>query len=205
MTSVLSLMGMAAWALTAAGCGPSVWKARFEPAGVEAPPRAANAAVQVREVPWERLEPALAELEKDVAASDVHPDDWPEERRAEARAKLLRGLQVSVDASAVQVLGRSYFRTTDDVRPGDGELAAFARELGATQVVWSRTHVGKADRIVQEPVTEYRTGWWDDPVSRDRRNGPSGRYTESSTTWVPVKVQADEYAFIAYYLRTLTP
>ncbi|MCC6677051.1 MAG: hypothetical protein IT436_07900 [Phycisphaerales bacterium] len=199
---IVALLGCAA---AVSGCGPSVWESGFESAGIAAPAREKEAPVLIRQVPWETLQRALTELEADVAASDVHPDDWPEDRKTAARAKLLRGLQVSVEASSVQVLGRSFFRTTDEVRPDDGELAEFARRIGATQVVWSSTHLGKTDKIVQEAVTEYRTGWWDDPFTRDRRRRRSGSYSESATTWVPMTVQADEFAFIAYYLRTLTP
>lgn len=195
----------AGWAGISAGCGPSAWEARFEPASYTAAPREPDAPVQIREVPWETLDRALKEIQADVAASEVHPDEWPEDRKIATRAKLLRGLQVSGDASAIHVLGRSYFRTTEDVRPGDGELAAFARKVGATQVVWASTHVGRVDKVVQEPVTEYRSGWWSDYSTRDRRRPRGGSYSESSTTWVPIAVQADEYAFIAYFLHSVTP
>lgn len=188
--------------LLSGGCGPSVWQSGFEPADFTAPPREPEAPVQIREVPWETLDRALGEIQAEVIASDVHPDDWPAERKLAARAKLLRGLQVTGDPATIQVLGRSAFRTTEAVRPGDGELAAFARKVGATQVVWASTHLGRVDKVVQEPVTEYRTGWWSDYSTRNRRRPRGGSYSESSTTWVPVSVQADEYAFIAYYLVT---
>lgn len=191
----------AGWAVALAGCGPSIWEARFEPTSFTASPLEKDAAVQIRQVPWETLDRALRDIEADIAASDIHPDEWPAERKTAARAKLLRGLQVSADPEAVRVLGRSVFRTTDDVRANDGELAAFAREIGATMVVWSSNHLGLRERVVQEPVTEYRQGWWDDYSGRGRRRPRGGSYSETTTTWVPLTVQADEYLFIVYFLQ----
>jgi hypothetical protein len=47
-------------------------------------------------------------------------------------------------------------------------------------------------------VTSYMTSFG----SGRRRGG--GMFSATSTTWVPVRVQADEYAYVAYFLRQLS-
>ena len=115
------------------------------------------------------------------------------------RAKLLRGLQVTEDPATVQILGRSEFQTTDPVRPDDGSLAAFARKIGATTVVWTSKYRGRRDTVVDEPVTEWRTG----TITTAR--GRHTTFTESSTVWYPVLMKEDEYAFVAFFLRQKGP
>jgi hypothetical protein len=200
----------AAASILLSGCAaPSSWETEFKPApGVVVPPRDAaktNEAptpVRVREIPWERMAATMQDLNNDIATSDVHPEEWSQERKDAAKGKLLRGLQLSEDPASVQVLGRSDFRTTaSSTRPDDGQMEAFARRLGATTVVWASQYIGKADRIVQEPVHEYRTGTYDRWDRRDSHRG--GSISETSTTWVPVRIQVDENAFIAFFVRDL--
>ncbi|MBL8764674.1 MAG: hypothetical protein JNM07_10440 [Phycisphaerae bacterium] len=181
------------------GCSPSLWESEFKSNGAPAPPLARDAAVRLREVPWERLQGALGELRAQVASSDVHPDDWSPAQRADAHARLLRGLQITSDPAAVQVLGRSEFRTTSRVRPSDPQLEQFARRVGATTVIWTSTYTGKADSIEQEPVNEWRTGTITDRLNRERR--ADAFYSDNATIWIPVVVQKDEYAWMAYFLR----
>lgn len=191
-----------------AGCAPPLWESEFRaergvgaPAGIAAP-LAKDAPVRVREVPWERVDATLRALNGRVASSDVHPDDWTPAQHAEAQAQLLRGLQISEDPAIVRVLGRSVFRTTDRVSPDDGSLAAFARRLGADTVVWTSTYVGKAQVVREKPVDEYRTVTayeWDRSTKRWRDR----RTTESATYWVPIVVEEDQYAWMAYFLRTV--
>lgn len=196
-------------ALGSAGCaGPTVWERAFEPCvGASLEPVAEGAPVRVREVPWDRIHETLRALEDDVAASDTPPDEWPPERRAQAQARLLRALQVTSDPATIEVLGVSEFRTTDPLRPGGtgGEdLRVFARRIGADEAVWSARYLGKAQRIVDRPVSAYTTGtdWF---FGRRGRGGwgrhGNGFYSESTTTWVPVAVEADEHAYIAFFLR----
>jgi hypothetical protein len=176
------------------GCSTNPWEREF--AGVElATLEGGQTTVNVREVPWERLQKGLEELHQQAVASDVPESEWPEDRRAQARAHLLRTLQVSQDPAQVTVVGRSEFRTTTTLRPDrDANLVDLARKVGANEVVWSRRHLGTADTIIQEPVTTFSSGHgW----SRRSR----GSFSESSTTWVPVVVAADEYAYVAYFLR----
>lgn len=182
-----------------AGCSPSLWQSEYR-AVATAPPLPTGGTVVLREVPWERVQRTLEELRAEVEASDIHPDEWPAERRSAADAKLLRALQVSGDPSSVEILGRSVFRTTSRTRPDDGELSEFARRIGATMVVWSSKYLGKTETVVQEPLTEYVTetgsGY------RDRHGvRRSDSYTRTSTLWVPVRVSADENAWMAFFLR----
>lgn len=185
------------------GCAASPWRESFAPAAM-APPLPKGAPVQLREVPWDRIMDARRELEAEAAASDVHPDEWPPERRAAAKERLLRALQVSEPPGAVDVVGRSEFSSAAALRPetpqGAGELSRVAREVGATRVVWSRRLLGKADVIVQEPITTFSHGT-DFFRDRDRRGRSSGFYSEQSTAWVPIVVRADEWAYVAYFLR----
>lgn len=182
---------------TLMGCESS-WERTYRLSEV-APARPAGSTVVLREVPWERLQGTLGDLHARRVSSDVHPDEWTAEQKQEAKATLLRGLQVSGDPSEVTILGRSEFRTTLPTRPDDGELESFARKMGATMVVWSSTYLGKVRTTVQEPVTSYSTGS-DYGRGRDGRRR-SSTYTENSTIWVPVSVDADEHAWAAYLLR----
>lgn len=183
----------------AAGCGPSNWERTFT-AQSTAPALLPADPVRMREVPWERVESALVQLDAQRAASDVPPEEWPADKKLAAKAELLRALQVSAPPEQVELLGRSAFRTTYRTDPADGELEALARKKGANLVVWSSNYLGKAQIVRDEPVTEWRTGSY--YSGRDRR---SRTYTENSTIWVPVVVEADEHAFMAYFLRESRP
>ncbi len=185
---------LAAIALTLlAGCA-SPWERSFSSSGASAPK--AVAAPRLREIPWERMRRTLDSLDEALVASDVHYEDWPDAQKAEHKARLLRGLQVGDDPGTVEVLGQSQFRTTEGVNLSD--LAAFGKRLGATTVVHASRHLGKADTVRSEPVTEWRTGTW----TGRRADGSRvhGDSSETVTTWVPVRVQADEYGYIAFYL-----
>lgn len=178
------------------------WESAFRSTGAAMRPLEKGALVTLREAPWDRLQATLAELQGERSASDIHPDEWPAERHAEAKARLLRGLQVSADPASVEVLGRSEFRTTHATRPDDGELEAFGQKIGATMVVWSSTYLGRVSTTQQEPVTEYSTAT---RHYRDRKGKwRSETYTDHSTIWVPVTVEADEHAWMAYFLRDLS-
>jgi hypothetical protein len=159
--------------------------------------------LQIRSVPWERIDATLKSLEKEAAASDLAPEDWPAEKKAAAHAELLRGLQVRQDPRRVEVLGRSEFATTADMRPdtarGKAELEEFAEKIGADTVVWSSRPLGMADVIVDRPVTTYGTSdaWFRDGSGRWR----SSAFSSTETTWVPTRMQADRTGYIAFFLR----
>jgi hypothetical protein len=183
-----------------AGCRASPWAASLRRGPDTAPAVPGDARVLVREVPWDRVEVTLEELEAEAAASDVHPDDWPAEKKAEAKAKLLKGLQVREDPASVLVLGSSQFRTTEGLRADGDEVLKLARRLGADMIVWSSRYVGKTSTVVQEPSTSYSTAtFW--PGGTRKGRSPA-TYTETTTVWIPVLIQADQTAFIAFYLKT---
>jgi hypothetical protein len=183
-----------------AGCSaPDVWERSLQTGpdasmGASAP----SARVVVRRVPWERVDTTLAEIEKEIASSDIHPDEWSPDQRLALKARLLKGLQVSQDPSGVMVLGNCRVRTTDDLAEAEKSLSEIARSLGADMVVWTTAVLGKADKIVDRPVTTstWGTGWFRDS-NGDRR---PDTYTEHSTSWVPVRITVNESAGVAYFL-----
>ncbi len=186
-----------------AGCASSPWQQNYK--GSIEGPSAPGSRVVVRTVPWERLQSALDEMRGEVAASDVHPDEWDASKKLEHKSRLLRGLQVSGSPDAVQILGMSEFRTTHSVRPesdeGAEQIADTARSVGADMVVWSSRILGKTDVVTDHPVSSWSTGtdYYRDPNDANRRRSTS--YTEHTTTWIPVRVTRDEYGFVAYFLR----
>lgn len=198
MKSFLGIVFLAGLTLIA-GCETSRWRQGLVAGPDRGVALSPEVGVRVREVPWERVDAMLRQLHSDLAASDRHFDEWTPEQKLAHKAKLLQGLQISEPADTVSVLGQSEFKSTDTSVAGSNELMKLARELGADTVVRSSVYVGKADRIVQEPVTTYSSGtaWWRDG---DRRRPDS--FSEQQTTWVPVRVQADETAYIAFFLRT---
>lgn len=197
MRTLLSCLVLAC--LFLGGCQPSLWEEHFvgaRPNLVPAhKPLLPPADVVVRQVSWDRIQQTLRELEAEAANSDVPVDEWLPDQRARADAKLLKGLQVTGDPATVSILGVSEFRTTDFSRPATGELQKLAARLGANTVVWAAMYTGKADTIVQQPVTTYST--WTNWYARGRG---AQMVTTSSTTWVPMMVQADEHVFTAFFL-----
>ncbi len=195
MTKIVMLLPML---FLLGGCA-SLWERSFEPrtraALLDSP-----STVTVREVSWDRLERALLELSQEQARRDIAWDEWSETEKQQADAKLLRALQISEPVEDMEVLGRSSFKTTDRIRPGDGSLERFARKIGADYAIWSRRYLGKTDRVVREPVQEsgYRQIRYYDRKSKRYRT----RYDyEYWTTYVPMVVKADESAWVVYYLR----
>ncbi len=187
--------------LSLTGCThTSVWENEFRRSDGTATPLSQSAPIKIREVSWDRVNQTLAEINEKLAKSDTHYDDWSPEQKSRLKAQMLKGLQVSTSPQNVDILGRSEFRTTNRVRPGDGELERFARKIGATTVIVTSSYLGTAETIRQEPVTEYRTG----TITRNSNDDSKRRDTtisESSTAWVPIRVTADENAFIAFFLH----
>jgi hypothetical protein len=154
--------------------------------------------VRVRKAPWNRIQAALKEIETDIARSDAPMEEWTPDQQLVTKGKLLKGLQVTAPAERVQVLARSTFATTDPL-PAEDSLQALGAKLGATQVVWSTQVIGQTDKIVQSPASSSSYG------TRYRRNSDGDRdpdsFHESTTTWIPVRVTADQIGAIAYFLR----
>lgn len=186
------------------GCASqTVWEknlARSETSsGVVLVPLDKNAPVIVRDIAWDRLQTTLGEIEQARATSDVHVSEWTADQKAAEKARLLRGLQVSQNPQSVTVVAHSQFRTTDGLGDPRATLPEVARKMGANLVVYSTRVLGKTDKIVQEPVSSNRSGtvWYRDRDDRYR----SDNYNEQQTTWVPVRVSADEVGAIAFFLR----
>ncbi len=190
---VCLLAGVLISALGATGCA-NVWRDHYRPIGsIEPLPRSRS--IEIREVAWDRMEKAIADAQARAAASDVHPSEWDEATKLEARGELLRNLQVQAEPATVRVVGVSSFRTTDLIRPWDGKLAGFAGEVGADLVVWSDRYMGKADAIVDRTVYVDSIG-----DTRDLDNDERTRF-RSETFNVPIVVQRDERGYTAFFLR----
>ena len=198
-SSWLLASGLALVSLSLGGCSTSPWESSYNGMSLGTTPLSIERII-VRDVPWDRYEKAQAELESMRSASNVHKDEWPAEKKAEYKSLLLSGLQVSEPPSGVEILGSSMFKSTEPVRPDGGELAEFAAKIGATRVVWASRGLGKRNIVVREPIWTYTTGsdyFRDQPDGRRR----SSTYTEATTTWVPVVIEADQTAWVAYFLR----
>lgn len=178
------------------GCS-TTWQDHYQgaPAGAYEP----TEAVTVREVPWGRVNDTLVRLESERARSDVHWDEWSSDQRLAEQGELLKGLQITEDPRDIIVLGRSVFRSTDELSPTDGSLAKFAESIGADYAVWSAHYMGTKQVVEQEPVTQsgFRYESYVDGSGNQRRTYvPWDR-----TVFVPVVVEADEYAWVVFYLR----
>lgn len=193
LVAVLGVSGMFG------GCAASPWESSYNGVSLKGASLESTRVI-VRDVPWERYESTQAKLESMRAQSDVHKDDWSEAKKNEYKALLLQGLQVQGDPAGVEILGSSMFRSTTPVRPNSGELSEFAASIGATRVVWASRGLGKRNVVVREPVWSYSTG---SDLFRDQTDGSrrSSTYTESTTTWVPVVIEEDETAWVAYFIR----
>lgn len=196
LASLVATLGLAGMF---GGCAASPWESSYNGIALKGASLDSTRVI-VRDVPWERYETTQAKLESMRAESDIHKDEWPEAKRNEYKALLLHGLQVSGDPAGVEILGSSLFKSTEPVRPNGGELAEFAASIGATRVVWASRGLGKHNVVVREPVWSYSTG---SDLFRDQTDGSrrSSTYTESTTTWVPVVIEAEQTAWVAYFLR----
>lgn len=196
LASLAATLGVA---VMLGGCASSPWESSYNGIALKGASLGSDRVI-VRDVPWERYETTQAKLESMRAESDVHKDEWPEAKKNEYKALLLQGLQVSAEPAGVEILGSSMFRSTTPVRPNSGELSEFAASIGATRVVWASRGLGKRNVVVREPVWSYSTG---SDLFRDQTDGSrrSSTYTESTTTWVPVVIEENETAWVAYFLR----
>lgn len=191
LTLTLCILGC-----TLGGCS-SLWQDHYTGAPIGRFEAVEN--TRVREVPWQRIDDALYEIDINRASSDIHFDDWSDEQKLEEQATLLRGLQISEDPRDVIVLGRSSFHTTDRVSVRDDSLHDFASSLGADYAIWSSEFVGKTDKVIDKPVYEHGYQW-------NSYRSSSGKYRHRYEPWhrtvyVPVVVQADEFAWMVYYIR----
>ena len=180
------------------GC-TSVWQDSYQPY-LNTPSLRADESVTVREIPWQRMQAALQEQEDIAAATDVHWEEWTKEQRLEANSKLLKALQISDDPSRVRIVGVSSFRTTDKVKPWDGQLESFARQHGAHYAIWADRYLGKAETIVTRTVWSDTTDYidYEDPASGTDRRATRHR---STSRQIPLVVAKNETGFTAFFLR----
>lgn len=176
------------------------WKRSFEPyaEGAYAP----TDRVVIRRVPWERLNEALGAIEQERATSDIHPMDWPVEKRRAEHARLVQALQLGEEPERVVILGRSVFRSTGNVEIMDGSLASFARSIGADYAIWSSTFIGRAQTVEQETITRHGHTY----ARRRTRDGHIDYdfIPFHETIYVPIVVERDEHAWLVYYARIVS-
>ena len=179
------------------GC-TSVWQDSYQPY-LSSPSLRSGEQVTVREIPWQRMQAALKEQEDIAASTDTHWHEWADDQRLDANSKLLKALQISDAPSRVRIVGVSSFRTTENVKPWDGQLESFARQHGAHYAVWADRYLGKAETIVTRTVwsdtTDYIT--YEDATGTDRE---ATRH-RSTSRGVPLVVEKNETGFTAFFLR----
>ena len=145
----LLTLGAGIAALFVAGCasGPSVWEQAFvsetgvavqksTPSDSKLPP------VNIRSVPIERIDAVMLELDQEAAASDVPKEQWPPDKKAAAKARLLgtdepAGPRPLLDADTLGPVARVNnlrLSNTDSVLAGVcGGLAAWS---GVPAILW---------------------------------------------------------------------
>jgi len=183
--------------LTSAGC-TSTWKSTFEPASPSIYPPSDR--VVIREVPWERIDSVLRDIDASRASSDTHPDEWTPAQREAEKSLLVTALQLSEDPASLEILGRSVFTSTANVNLFDGSLSAFGRSIGADYAIWSTSYLGKTQTVQREPVTSTGFGY-----SRHYRRDGHADYDYlpyQETVYVPVVVERDEFAWLVFFVRT---
>ena len=188
------------------GCS-NPWKQAFEPNGdlgaAQYPPMR-EGSIEVREVEHERLE-KFTENERQLRiASATAPTDLSPEQKRAAKHRLLEALQLPWRGDDAVVIGSSQFVTAAPLKPRkDSKLRDFARKVGADTVVVSGAYLGQAQRMDTVPVTSYtRDTYIRHSFDRHGRRVPRTESVDSSsTTWVPMQVTEDQFAYHAFFIR----
>jgi hypothetical protein len=205
----LTVAALALLLLLAGGCA-NPWKESFEPnpeiGSARFPKTTAN--VAVRDVEYERLRQFTETERQRRITSATAPADFSAPEKLAAKNRLLEALQLPARGDQAVVLGSSQFVTAEPLKPTtDKKLRDFAQKTGADTVVVSSTYLGQAQRTETVPVTTYSN----DTYIRHSfdRNGRRVPRTESvnssSTTWVPMQVTEDRYAYHAFFIRQPAP
>lgn len=182
----------------AGGCA-SQWEKHFPATeGFADRQTAAVERVEIRTVPFERIRKYEEDERQLQIDSPVAPADWDASQRREAKARLLRALQLQAEPDQVDVLGWSDFHTTQE--PGLDSLRQFARKLGSDVVVVAEAPAGQVTTIQQQPVHSDQQGWVT-PIDRRRRYAGGYFYSDRSTTWVPIAVTENQTYYQAFFLR----
>lgn len=205
--STLTVAALALFLLLAGGCA-NPWKEAFEPnpnlGAAQFPRAAALGADAVREVEHERLLQFTERERQRRVASATAPADLPPDEKRAAKDRLLEALQLSWRGDDAVILGSSQFVTAAPLKPrSDQRLRAFAREIGADTVVVSGSYLGQAQRMDTVPVTSYtRDTYIRHSFDRHGRRVPRTESVDSSsTTWIPMQVTEDRYAYHAFFVR----
>jgi hypothetical protein len=168
--------------------------------GSSSGPSGAKSLLAVREqkIVWERMDMALSALNQAQVESDVPRESWSKAQWEAADRKVLTALQAP-DPNA-EILGVSRFRTVDFERPNDGDLAKMGSKIGARLVIWSSRYAGKGSKVSRETVfsQDWDTDHYYDPHSGRYRRSV---FPDQRTSSVPVVVEADEFEFVAFWLR----
>jgi hypothetical protein len=207
MKNTLTVATLAVLLFLVGGCA-NPWKEAFEPnpdlRSAQYPRTAALSDDAIREVEYERLQQFTeSERQRRITAATAPADMSPDEKRA-AKDRLLEALQLPWRGDAAQVIGSSQFVTAAPLKPRtDSKLRDFARKIGANIVVVSSTYLGQAQRMDTVPVTSYtRDTYIRHSFDRNGRRIPrTVSVDSSSTTWVPMTVTEDRYAYHAFFVR----
>ena len=189
----------------AGGCA-NPWKEAFEPnPDLNAARYAAlTGDVAVREVEFERLQQFTEGERERRIASATAPADLPPQQKAAAKDRLLEALQLPLRGDEAILLGSSQFVSAEPLEPRkDKRLRDFARKQGADTVVVSSSYLGQAQRMDTVPVTTYTNDTYiRHSFDRSGRRVPrTETVNSSSTTWVPMTVTEDRYAYHAFFVR----
>ena len=149
--------------------------------------------VRVQQIPWPRMAEALAMLEGELAASEVHASAWTDADRLALGRTIAPLLQLPAGAEIVPLATTGFGSSAR--RADEAGLARTAAKAGADVAVWARVDDGVMDVIVQQPVTQWTHG-------SVRIDGDWRPYSESTTAWVPVRTTQDRERFAAVLLRS---
>ncbi len=206
MRNKLNAAVVAAILLFLAGGCANPWKEAFDPnpeLGSAQYPKFTGD-VAVREVEYERLQKFTeGERQRRIASATAPADLSPQEKTA-AKDRLLEALQLPARGDEAVVLGSSQFVSAEPLEPrSDKKLRDFARKTGADTVVVSSSYLGQAQRMDTVPVTTYtRDTYIRHSFDRSGRRVPRTESVDSSsTTWVPMTVTEDQYAYHAFFVR----
>jgi hypothetical protein len=202
---ILTFAALSLCLFFAGGCA-NPWKSAFEPnpdvGSAQYPPLSGD--VAVREVEFERLQRFTEGERARRIASATAPADLSTQEKTAARDRLLEALQFPTRGDEAIVLGSSQFVTAEPLEPRkDKRLRDFARKTGADTVVVSSSYLGQAQRMDTVPVTTYSNDTYiRHSFDRTGRRVPrTETINSSSTTWVPMTVTEDRYAYHAFFIR----
>ncbi len=170
-----------------------VWQESYRPFASAALPRARRWSC---EIPWERME-LSARAGTAAGLVGCALGGWDRDQRRAANEKLLKAASDQRRPRAGAPDRREPFRTTDRVRPWDGE-PSLRPQAGCTTRS-GPTGTGKAETIVRQTVWSDTTDYisYEDAGGNNRRATPA----RSKSSEVPVVVEQDETGFTAFFLR----